>query len=186
MSGTPFEHGTSRGNLAWQSQLGVTMRADLPRGSTQYDINVDLTNFSADKMLFGQKVEATALQIAANNQGYQIRGEVRVNATQAQIDYRKLRSERDAELRLQATLDDAARARFGFTIGAALSGPLPVRLRGRVNEADDRIPVSTWRPTLRQRPSTDCCQAGTSRPANRRARCSRWSRTRSRSASTIS
>ena len=135
-SGAPFDPGTSRGNIASQIQLVVPMRADLPRGSTQYNINVDLTNFSAEKMLFGQKVEATALQIAANNQGYQIKGEVRVNATQAQIDYRKLRSERDAELRLQATLDDAARARFGLNIGTALTGPLPVRLTGRVNETE--------------------------------------------------
>ena len=136
-SGTPFDPVTSRGNLASQVQLVVPMRSDLPRGSTQYNINVDLTNFSAEKMLFGQKVEATALQIGATNQGYQIKGEVRVNGTQAQLEYRKLRTERDAELRLQATLDDAARSRFGLNVGAALSGPLPVRLVGRVTDGDN-------------------------------------------------
>ena len=42
-------------------------RPDLPPGSTDYDITVDLANFSAEKMVFGQKAEAQALHVTANN-----------------------------------------------------------------------------------------------------------------------
>ena len=48
---------------AGQVQLGMPLRPDLPPGSTDYDITVDLANFSADKMLFGQKVEAQTLRV---------------------------------------------------------------------------------------------------------------------------
>ena len=124
----------------------MPLRPDLPPGSTDYDISVDLTNFSADKMLFGQKVEAQTLRVTATNQLDEIKGDVKIAGAPAQIDYRKLKGENDAEVKLQTTLDEAARARFGLDVGPALAGPMPFeahrpyrpgRSRGRFNvEAD--------------------------------------------------
>ena len=113
------------------------MRPDLPPGSTDYDITVDLSNFSADKMLFGQKVEAQTLRVSATNQLYEIKGDVKVAGAPAQIEYRKLKGETEAEVKLQATLDEASRARFGLDVGPALAGPMPIKLVGRVGQ-DDR------------------------------------------------
>ena len=56
----------------------MPLRPDLPPGSTDYDIAADLSNFSADKMMFGQKVEAQTLHVAANNQSYEIKGDAKV------------------------------------------------------------------------------------------------------------
>ena len=40
------------------------------------------------------------------------------------------------------TLDDAARARFGFETGQALTGPVPVKLVGRLsNDKESRLAV---------------------------------------------
>ena len=78
----------------------MPLRPDLPPGSTDYDITVDLSNFSADKMLFGQKVEAQTLRVTANNQLYEIKGDVKVAGAPAQIEYRKLKGETDAEVKL--------------------------------------------------------------------------------------
>ena len=135
-SGAPFDPATTRGTVQAQVQLGMPLRRDLPRGSTQYNIKVDIANFVADKMLFGQKVEAALLRVNAVNQGYQIQGDVKVNGTPAQIDYRKLRNEPDAELRVQATLDEAARARFGLNLGTAAIGLMPIKFVSRVADAD--------------------------------------------------
>ena len=78
-SGAPFDPGRRRAARSQrQVQLGMPLRPDLPTGSTDYDITVDLTNFSADKMLFGQKVEAQTLRVTANNQQYEIKGDVEV------------------------------------------------------------------------------------------------------------
>ena len=62
-SGAPFDPAGTKGNAGGQVKLGMPLRPDLPPGSTDYDIAVDLTNFSADKMLFGQKVEAQTLRV---------------------------------------------------------------------------------------------------------------------------
>jgi hypothetical protein len=136
-SGAPFDPATSRGTVSAQVQLGIPLRHDLPRGSTQYDINVDIANFAADQMLFGQKVEAAALQVAATNQVYRIKGDVRIGGTPAHVEYRKSATEPDAEFKLQATLDDTARSRLGLNFGAAVTGPLPVKVAGRVGGARD-------------------------------------------------
>lgn len=133
---TPFDPATSRGNVIAQISLEVPLQADLPRGSTKYDIGVELTNFSADRMMMGHKVEAQSLRIAANNQGYQIRGDVRINGTAALLEYRKAASEPEAELFLGATLDDTARTRLGMDFGPGLTGAVPLKLAGRVGTDD--------------------------------------------------
>jgi hypothetical protein len=142
-SGAPFDPAGTRGSVSAQVQLGLPLRPDLPPGSTDYDITVDLTNFSAEKMVFGQKAEAQALRVTANNQVYEIKGDVRVAGAPGYVEYRKLKGEPDAEVRLQATLDEAARARLGIDLGATLTGALPMRLTGRVgqDERDGRFNI---------------------------------------------
>jgi hypothetical protein len=135
-SGAPFDPAATRGTLTAQVQLGLPLRPDLPPGSTDYDITVDLANFSADKMVFGQKAEAQALHVTANNQAYEIKGDMRVAGAPGYVEYRKLKGEPDAEVRLQATLDEGARARLGMDLGNAISGALPMRLTGRVGQDD--------------------------------------------------
>ena len=49
-SGAPFDPAGTRGTAVAQVQLGMPLRPDLPPGTTDYDITVDLSNFSADKM----------------------------------------------------------------------------------------------------------------------------------------
>jgi hypothetical protein len=135
-SGAPFDPATTRGTVTAQINLSMPLRPDLPPGSTAYNIAVDIANFSADRMLFNQKVEAQTLRASASNHNYQIKGDVRIGGTPAQIDYRKITAEPDAELRLAATLDDAARARLGLNFGTAISGMLSFKLAGRVSETE--------------------------------------------------
>ena len=141
-SAMPMDPATSRGNLSGQVTLGLPIVKDAPAGSTQYAINLDVAGFAADKMVMGQKIEAQVLKVSANNQGYQIRGDVRINGTPASLDYRKATDNPDADVRVQTTLDEAARARFGFATGSALTGPVPVRIAGRITgDKDARLSV---------------------------------------------
>ncbi len=142
-SGAPIDPATSRGTLSAQVALGMPLRADLPPGSTQYLINLEVANFAAEKLVMGQKVEATNLKVTANNQGYYIRGDVKLNGVPAALDYRKPRGDADAEIRVQATLDDAGRKKLGFDVASYLSGPVPVKINGRVPaiEGDSRYAI---------------------------------------------
>jgi hypothetical protein len=136
-SGAPFDPATTKGTVSAQVALGMPLRPDLPPGSTEYDIAVDLNNFSADKMLLGQKIEAQTLRVTATNLSYEIKGDAKVAGAPAQIEYRKLKGESDAEVKLQVTLDEASRARLRIDAGATLTGLVPIKISGRVG-TDDR------------------------------------------------
>ncbi|MCC6890815.1 MAG: hypothetical protein IT536_19995 [Hyphomicrobiales bacterium] len=131
-AGAPIEAGTSRGNLTAHVTVSMPLKPDLPPGSAQYAINLEVANFSAERLVMGQKVEAAMLRARADNQGYTLRGDVRINGTAALLEYRKLRDQAEAEVRVAATLDDAGRARLGFDLAGFVSGPVPVKINGRV------------------------------------------------------
>jgi hypothetical protein len=142
-SASPVEPNTSRGTVSAQVMLGLPLRPDLPAGATQYAINIDVANFAAERMVMGQKVEANNLRVTANNQGYQIKGDVKINGVPASLDYKRPRGETDAEVRIIATLDDAARTKLGFDVGSYFVGPLPVKINGRIPavEGESRLAV---------------------------------------------
>src|SRR5262249_7225216 len=87
--------------------------------------------------------EANTLRVNANNQGYYIRGDVKINGVPAALDYRKPRGDADAEVRLTATLDDGGRGKLGIDLGPFISGPVPVKIAGRIPaiEGDSRYAV---------------------------------------------
>ena len=134
----PFEPSTMRGTISAQVTLGMPLKADLPPGSTNYAITLDATNFSADRMIMGHKVEAALLRASATPQGFQLKGDVKIAGTPASLDYRKTRGEAEAEIRLQGTLDEAARANLGLDPSNAVGGAVPVRLAGRLATTSDR------------------------------------------------
>lgn len=131
----PFDPATARGTLTAQVTLAFPIKPDLPVGSTTYSVAADITNFAADQMFFAQKVEAATLRMGANNQGYQIKGDVKIAGVPAALDYRKAKGDADAEVHIQSVLDAAARAKVGFDAGGAVAGPVPAKLNGRIAES---------------------------------------------------
>jgi len=99
-------------------------------------VTADLNGFAADKLVMNQKLEANNLKIVANNQGYQVKGDVKINGQAASLDYRKA-TDGDADVKLQATLDDASRARLGFDLGPAVSGSVPIKVSGKIAGGPD-------------------------------------------------
>jgi uncharacterized protein DUF3971 len=166
-SGAPVEPGSSRGTLSAQIAVGLPLQPDLPPGSAQYTINMDVANFAAERMVMGQKVEATNLRVTANNDGYQIRGDVKINGVPAALEYRRPRGDADAEVRVRATLDEAARARLGFDL-SGLNGPVPIKIEGRVPsvEGEGRFAVEADLTQAR----VDKLVPGWFKPAGRQAR----------------
>jgi hypothetical protein len=134
-SGTPIDPNTSQGKVAAQVSLGLPIKRELTKADTTYAITADLGGFAADRLVMNQKLEANALKVIANNQGYQVKGDVKINGQAATIDYRKP-NEGDADVKLQATLDDASRARLGFDLGPAVSGAVPIKLIGKIGAPD--------------------------------------------------
>jgi len=141
-SNTPIDPNGSKGTVTAQVTLGMPIKRELTKADTTYAITADVSGFSADRLVMNQKLEANAMKIIANNQGYQVRGDVRINGQPASLDYRKP-TVGDADIKMQATLDDASRARLGFDLGAGATGPVGVKLIGKIggSERDSRIGI---------------------------------------------
>jgi AsmA-like C-terminal region/Protein of unknown function len=139
-SGAPIQidSSTSRGNFVAQVSLGMPVGLDLSelQGGIAYTVEADVTNLSIERLVRGQKLEANSVHVSANPQGVQLKGDVRIGGTPLSIDYKKPVGEADAEVRLQTTLDDAARARFSTDLSAVLGGPVPVKLNGRIGTGE--------------------------------------------------
>ena len=95
----PMESANSRGNLSGQVTVTLPITKDPAPGATQYAITLDVAGFAADKMVMGQKIESQALKVSADNKGFAIKGDVRINGTPAALDYRKSIDSPEAEVR---------------------------------------------------------------------------------------
>src|SRR6266404_2677735 len=134
-SGTLVDPNSSKGTVSAVVTLGLPIKRELTKADTTYAITADLGGFAADRLVMNQKLEASALKVIANNSGYQVKGEVKINGQAASMDYRKP-MEGDADIKLQATLDDASRARLGLDLGPAVSGAIPIKLVGKIGGPD--------------------------------------------------
>src|SRR6266852_1262855 len=134
-SGTLIDPNSSKGTVAALVTLGLPIKRELTKADTSYTITADLGGFGADRLVMNQKLEADKLKVVANNQGYQVKGDVKINGQPALLDYRKP-NDGDADIKLQATLDDASRARLGMDLGPAVTGNLPIKLIGKIGGPD--------------------------------------------------
>jgi hypothetical protein len=141
LSATPIDPATSNGKLSAIITMGMPLIGQLTKADTTYNVAADLTGFSADKLVMNQKLEANSLKIVASNQGYQVKGDVKINGQPATLDYRKP-ADGDADIKLLATLDDASRARLGLDLGSAVTGNIPIKLNGKIASGDHDSRVS--------------------------------------------
>ena len=136
--GVQLDASTTRGNVLATLNMSMPLGMEIKNGTITYAINADIVNFSADHFLMSQKVESQILRAVANNQGYQIKGDMRIGGVPATAEMRRSGGDADAEIKLQATLDDAARNRLGWETAGSLIGPVGVKVGGRIDLSGDQ------------------------------------------------
>ena len=139
--GIVLDPAASRGTVAAQVNVQLLIGRTVPKDSSSYTITADLTNFAADNMLMGQKVEASALRVTASSDGYDITGDVKINGTPAVIDLSKKKDAANSELRLQAMIDETARRRLGIDFGGAITGTIPIKVAARLSDVGKDAPM---------------------------------------------
>ncbi|NPU63782.1 hypothetical protein HL667_02100 [Bradyrhizobium sp. 83012] len=137
LSSMPIDPNQTKGTFQANVNLAMPVKGELTKADTSYTVTADLNGFAADKLVMNQKLEANTLKIVANTGGYQVKGDVKINGQPATLDYRKP-TEGDADIRMQAILDDASRARLGMDLGTAITGNVPLKLNGKIAGASDR------------------------------------------------
>jgi hypothetical protein len=135
--GLQFDPATSRGTMAANVTLTMPISPQITQDKLSFGIEADFANFAAERLVHNQKVEAAALHVSASQQGILVRGDARIGgSTPAAIEYRVPIGGGDADLRAQATLDDSTRGRLGLDLNGALSGPIPLKIVGRLGAGD--------------------------------------------------
>jgi hypothetical protein len=141
----PLDPSASRGTVSAQVTLNFLLSKSKSTSddTTKYSISADVTNFAADKMVMGQKVEAAALKVAASNAGFQVDGDVKINGMPATIEVVRQKGDKDAELHMAATLDEATRRKLGMDLGSSVTGAIPVKVTALFggDSKDDRMNV---------------------------------------------
>ena len=141
----PFNSATTHGNMSALVALAMPLKPDLPPGSTNYAITVDATNFAAEHMIMGQKVDAADLKVSANNQGFAIKGDVKIGGSPANLEYRQLRGDTEADVHIRGMLDEAMRNNLGLDPSNTINGAIPIDIAGKVgtsSEHDGRFAVA--------------------------------------------
>jgi hypothetical protein len=132
--GITLDPASTRGTVSAQVAVKLVIAKPMPEDASSYVISADLMNFAADKMLLGQRVEASTLKAAASSDGFQIKGDVKINGTPATIDVRKQKGDAVAELHMQSTIDEAARHRLGVDLASTITGTIPIKVVGHVGD----------------------------------------------------
>jgi hypothetical protein len=143
-AGVTLDPGTTRGNVTATVSLGLPLGQDIKSSTLSYAIDANVTNFSADRLIMSQKVEAQTLHASASKEGYQLKGDVRIGGVPAAVELRRGPDDTVSEAHLTATVDDAARARLGLDSNGAITGPVAVKINGRIalnGDADSRLAV---------------------------------------------
>lgn len=131
VNSTPIDPNSAKGTVGANVTLTIPLKNELTKDDTKYSINVDLGGLAVDKLAMNQKLEANSLKLVADNQGYRLKGDVKIGGQPAAVEYRR-DSDGDADVRLATTLDDTARAKLGVDLGPGISGAIPVKLVGKI------------------------------------------------------
>lgn len=131
VNSTPIDPNSAKGTVAANVTMTIPLKNELTKEDTQYSASVDLGGLAIDKLAMNQKFEASALKLVADNQGYRLKGDVKIGGQPAALEYRK-NSDGDADVRLAAILDDAARAKLGVDLGSSVTGAIPIKLVGKI------------------------------------------------------
>ena len=115
--------------------MGMPVKNALTKADTTYTVTADLTGFAADKLVMNQKLEANTLKIVANNAGYQVKGDVKINGQQASLDYRKP-AEGDADIKLRRRSTMQAARGSGSISAPRCQGAMPIKLIGKIGSGD--------------------------------------------------
>ncbi|MBN8919978.1 MAG: hypothetical protein J0H62_04625, partial [Rhizobiales bacterium] len=132
----PFDAGASRGAVNARMTIELPLMKSPPKSAVRYAVEADVSGFSADRFVRGYKAESGTLKVTATQLALHIQGDLKIAGTQTAVDYRQAADDPDADVRMQATLDDAARTRLGLDFEGKLSGPTSVKMSGRMRLSD--------------------------------------------------
>ncbi|MBK8008752.1 MAG: hypothetical protein IPK23_10230 [Rhizobiales bacterium] len=139
-TGVALNPETTRGHIVSNLRIELPLKRELLRSEVRYSAEVDFSGVSADNIVKGQKIEHANGKITISAAQFFVKGEGRIGGAPSVFEYTKPRDKPDAEFRVAATFDDAARSRFGMEL-SSLTGPITIRAVGYTSDKETRVNV---------------------------------------------
>lgn len=136
-TGTAFDPSTTRGRLDALLQVNITFRKEMKPEDIDYSFEANLTDFGVDKVFKDQRLEGATVKAFASPAGVVLRGNGKLAGAPIAFEYEKKKDVADADIRVNANLDDAARKRLGFDV-PGVSGTVSVKMVGTTDNKDTK------------------------------------------------
>ncbi|MCW5681912.1 MAG: hypothetical protein KF794_05225 [Xanthobacteraceae bacterium] len=140
-AGVALDPDTTRGTVSANLRFQLPFKRDVTMREIAYAAEANVTNFAAENLIRGQKMEAANARVTINAAQIVIKGEGRIAGAPSSFEYVKPKDGKDPEFKVAATLDDAARTRFGIELGQWLFGPVTLRVHGISGERETKMTV---------------------------------------------
>lgn len=135
--GITFDPASTKGTVSASANIGLTFRKDLTRKDVDYTIDANLSNFSSDDVVAGHRVDGLNAKLTVTSAEVSVKGDGKIAGAPASFEYSKAADTGNANFRIAATLDDAARARAGFDLAPWLTGVIAVKSQGKINAKNE-------------------------------------------------
>ncbi len=139
-TGTAFDPSTTQGRFAALLQLNIVFRKEHRPEDLDYSLEATLTDFGVSKVFKDQRLEGATVKAFASPGGIVLRGDGRLAGAPLAFEYEKKKEVADADIRVNARLDDAARKSLGVSL-PGLSGVVGVSLVGTTNNKETRAQI---------------------------------------------
>lgn len=126
---------------AMKGQVDARVNVDLKLGKEAGDdpakvtVAAQISNMTIDKLIGEERLEQASLAVIADADGMKAAGSGRLFGSQVKIDLRKP-LQGVAEAVLSMTLDEATRAKQGWSTGSSISGPIGARITAPIGMGD--------------------------------------------------
>jgi Protein of unknown function/AsmA-like C-terminal region len=118
-----LDSSTLRGQAGGSLEIDMKLGPNTSPADTTLKINATVTNFTAERLIGNEKLDAATLTINVDPSGHRASGQGTMFGAPATISIEKLTG-KPGEVSIGLTLDDAIRARHGFGANSGVSGPV--------------------------------------------------------------
>lgn len=131
----PLDPATLRGQTSGLLEIDLKLGPNMGPDDTSLKINANVTDFSAEKLIGHEKLDAATLNVNVDPSGLHTSGQGMMFGVPVTIALERLKG-MPAEASVAMTLDDAARARLGFSSLTWVSGLVGVKLSAPVGTGE--------------------------------------------------
>ena len=135
----PLEPGSLKGQVDGQLRLDFKIGPDARGADVKVFVNANVANFVAEHLIGKEKFENGSLTVIGEPTGLRANGSGRIFGAAATLDLRKDVG-KPAYATLSASIDDAARTKFGFE-PAGVSGPIGMKLSAKLEDGESEANI---------------------------------------------